>query len=172
MDTTFLTLGLFLIGIGFLLMLADLFLGSGVMFMLALASIVVGVVFVFKHDTMAGLYALAGVGLVMPATAWGLLRVGPLRRMVTAMPSGDDTIAAFSANQELDKLRGRFGKTISSLRPAGVVDFDGRRVDSLTEGMMIDPGQWVRCVEVRAGKVIVRRADQSNITDLETAIFK
>ncbi len=164
--------GAFLIGIGFLLMLADLFLGSGVMFMLALASMLVGIVFVFKHDTTAGLYALAGVGLAVPASAWILLRVGPLRRMVTADPPPDDTIADLPNNQELEKLRGRVGKTISSLRPAGVVDFDGRRVDSLTEGMMIEPGQWVRCIEVSAGRVIVRRTDQTNFTDLETAIFK
>jgi membrane-bound serine protease (ClpP class) len=172
MDTTFLTLGLFLIGIGFLLMLADLFLASGVMFVLALASMIVGVVFVFKHDTLAGLYALTAVGIGVPASAWTLLRIGPLRRMVMPTSSPEDTIAAITTNQELEKLLGQYGRTISTLRPAGVVDFDGRRVDSLTEGMMIEPDQWVRCIEVRAGRVIVRRADKSHVTELETAIFK
>jgi membrane-bound serine protease (ClpP class) len=172
MDTTFLTLGAFLIGIGFLLLLADLFLGSGVMFMLALACVLVGVVFVFKHSTAAGLYALGGVGVVLPVTTVLLLRLGPLRRMITSASVADDTVASMTSNQELELLRGRFGRTISSLRPAGVVDFEGRRVDSLTEGMMIEPGEWVRCIEVRAGRVIVRRVDKPNITDLETAIFK
>ena len=39
---------------------------------------------------------------------------------------------------ELEALKGRHGKTLSSMRPSGSVDFDGRRVDALTEGMMID----------------------------------
>ena len=74
--------------------------------------------------------------------------------------------------QELEELRGRFGRTLSALRPSGVTDFDGRRVDTITEGMMVEPGQWVRCVDVRAGKVIVRPADKPDLGGLETAVFR
>ena len=91
--------------------------------------------------------------------------------MISTDPADDDTFATMPVNQELEVLRGRFGKAISSLRPAGVVDFDGRRVDTLTEGMMVEPGQWVRCVDVRAGKVIVRPAERPSISDLETNLF-
>jgi membrane-bound serine protease (ClpP class) len=72
---------------------------------------------------------------------------------------------------ELEQLRGRFGRAISALRPAGVVEFDGRRVDTLTEGMMVEPGQWVRCIDVKAGKVIVRPVEKPDLGDLETAFF-
>jgi membrane-bound serine protease (ClpP class) len=82
-----------------------------------------------------------------------------------------DTVAELPHNLELVGLKGRYGKTISALRPAGVVDFDGRRVDSLSEGMMVEPGQWVRCVEVQAGKVIVRPAERPRLEDLETEIL-
>ena len=61
---------------------------------------------------------------------------------------------------ELDKLKGRYGKTATPMRPAGAVVIDGRRVDALSEGMMIDAGSWVKCVEVRAGRVIVRQVDE------------
>ena len=54
------------------------------------------------------------------------------------------------------EIRWRFGRTLSTLRPGGVADFDGRRVDVLTEGMMVDSDCWVRCVDVQAGKVVVR----------------
>jgi membrane-bound ClpP family serine protease len=67
---------------------------------------------------------------------------------------------------ELEQLRGRYGKTVSSLRPAGITEFDGRRVDTLSEGDMIDPGQWVRCVDVKAGRVIVRPVERP--PDLES----
>ena len=57
------------------------------------------------------------------------------------------------------------------LRP-GVVDFDGRRIDTITEGMMVEPGQWVRCIEVKAGKVIVRPVEKPNLGDLDIPDFR
>ena len=74
-------------------------------------------------------------------------------------------------NMELEQLRGRLGRTLSSLRPAGVTDFDGRRIDTITEGMMVDAGQWVRCIDVKAGKVIVRPVQAPRLEDLESADF-
>ncbi len=72
----------------------------------------------------------------------------------------------------MEKLRGRIGKTLAPLRPAGVADFDGRRVDVITEGMMVDGGQWVRCIDVRAGKVVVRPVEKpDDLGDLDEAIF-
>jgi membrane-bound serine protease (ClpP class) len=66
------------------------------------------------------------------------------------------------------------------LRPSGVVDFDGKRIDTLTEGFPVDAGAWVRCIEVKAGKVIVRQVDgpdadgpdrRTHLTDLENLDF-
>jgi hypothetical protein len=37
--------------------------------------------------------------------------------------------------------------------------------------MMVEPGQWVRCIDVRAGKVVVRPAEKPNIEGLENAFF-
>jgi membrane-bound serine protease (ClpP class) len=67
-------------------------------------------------------------------------------RTSTQRTDENATVAALPVNQELEQLKGRIGRTLSALRPAGVVDFDGRRIDTITEGMMVDPGQWVRCV--------------------------
>jgi hypothetical protein len=58
------------------------------------------------------------------------------------------------------------------LRPAGVADFDGKRIDVITEGMMVYAGGWVRCVDVRAGKVVVRPTDAPKLSDLEADDFK
>jgi membrane-bound serine protease (ClpP class) len=172
MDNTFLTLGLALIGIGLVLLLADLFICSGALAALALAVVVTGLVFVFRHDTTIGVVTFVGVFAGFPLLGWGILRLWPnaigWRRGQEVVA---DTMAELPLNQELAELKGRFGKTISALRPAGVVDFDGRRVDSLTEGMMVEPGQWVRCVDVRAGKVVVRPVDRPRLEDLETALF-
>ena len=60
---------------------------------------------------------------------------------------------------------------MSDLRPSGVANFDGRRVDVITEGMMVDAGGWVRCVDVRAGRVLVRPVDKPDVGTLENADF-
>ncbi len=113
--------------------------------------------------------------IALPVTVRLLLYFWPRTPMgrqffLTGQPE-DATVAALPVNQELEQLKGRIGRTLSALRPAGMVDFDGRRIDTITEGMMVDPGQLVRCIDVRAGKVVVRPIDKPDLGDLETAIF-
>ena len=40
------------------------------------------------------------------------------------------------------------------------IEFDGRRVDCLSEGLLIEPETWVRCVDVKASRVLVRPIDK------------
>jgi len=176
METTYLTLGLVLIVAGFLLLAAELFIPTGgVLFVLSMASIAVGVTLVFRYNVSAGLCALVGVFVALPVLGSVLLHYWPRtpigRRFFLTAPPEDATVASLPVNKELEQLKGRYGRTLSSLRPAGVVDFDGRRIDTITEGMMVDPGQWVRCIDVRAGKVIVRPVDKPNLGEMETAVF-
>ena len=88
------------------------------------------------------------------------------------LPDQDETIAQMPVNLELELLRGHYGQALSDLRPAGVVAFDGKRIDVITEGMMVAVGGWVRCVDVRAGKVVVRPSPAPDIKDLEADDFK
>jgi membrane-bound serine protease (ClpP class) len=171
-----LTLGYVLIAAGFLLLGAELFVPSfGILLVIAVALIVVGVAMVFQVSTTAGLVTLIAVFVAIPLLGGVLVSLWPRtplgRRFVLTMSHEDDTVAALPENQDLEQLRGRIGRTMSALRPAGVVDFDGRRIDSITEGMMVDPDQWVRCIDVKAGKVIVRPVDKPDLTSLENADF-
>jgi membrane-bound serine protease (ClpP class) len=170
-----LTLGYALIGAGFLLMIAELFIPSGgILGVLSLAGIGVGVALTFQYSVNVGLITLLCVFIALPVFVSILLPYWPRtpfgKRLVITAPEEQD--ADHPAQKDLESLRGRVGKTLSSLRPAGVVDFDGRRVDALTEGMLVDPGQLVRCVDVRFGKVVVRPVEKPPAgADLETADF-
>jgi membrane-bound serine protease (ClpP class) len=176
MESSYLSLGLALVGIGFLLLLAELFLPTGgVLMVLSGAGIAIGVAMTFFHDTTAGLVTLAGVFVALPVVAglffylWPKTPMG--RRFFLTAATEDATVAAMPVNQELEQLKGRIGRALSALRPAGVVDFDGRRVDTITEGMMVEPGQTVRCIDVRAGRVVVRPVDKPDLGGLENAVF-
>jgi membrane-bound serine protease (ClpP class) len=164
-----------LIGAGILLLGAELLFPSGLMFALAVAAVGVGVTLTFAHDTTTGIVTLVIVVITLPIIGglllhyWPRTRIG--RKFILAGPREDATLAGGSVNQGLERLRGRYGKTISALRPAGLTEFDGVRVDTITEGMMIEPGQWVRCIDVQAGRVIVRQVERPGLGDLENAIF-
>jgi membrane-bound ClpP family serine protease len=171
-----LTLGYALIAAGFLLMLAELFIPSGgILGVLSLAGIGVGVALTFQYSARVGLFTLIGVFIALPILVSVLLPYWPRtpigRRLVISAPEAEDA-GDHPAQKDLESLRGSVGKALSSLRPAGVVDFDGRRVDALTEGMMVDPGQLVRCIDVRAGKLVVRPVEKPTApADLENADF-
>jgi membrane-bound serine protease (ClpP class) len=170
-ESSNLILAYVLIGVGFLLLVGELFCTSGTLLVLALTSIAAGVGLAFYHGSSTGLFTLLGVMIVLPVFGGLLLRYWPKtrwgRRMLLSAPDEDATVASMPVNLELERLRGRFGRALSDLRPSGVCDFDGWRVDTITEGMMVDAGQWVRCVDVRAGKVIVRPAEKPTVEDLE-----
>lgn len=173
-----LILGYVLIIVGLFLLVAELFLPSGTFLVLSLTAIVIGVAmtFLYSNDPTQGIVTLICVFIAIPLLGtvilhfWPKTRIG--KRFFLQGPNEDATIASMPVHLELEQLRGRFGRTVSPLRPAGVTDFDGRRVDTITEGMMVDEGQWVRCVDVRAGKVIVRQVEKPDLGDLENALFE
>ena len=153
-----------LILVGCMLMAADLILfPHGVVAMIGLGGIIVGIGFVFGEDPLLGILTLVALFLIVPLLGKLLLDYWPRtpmgRRLVLTAPTAEANPARQAIHLELEGLRGRIGKTLSALRPAGTTDFDGRRIDTLSEGTLIEPGQWVRCVDVQAGKVIVRVAD-------------
>jgi len=74
-------------------------------------------------------------------------------------PAAEASIAEMPELAELANLRGRVGKTLSPMRPSGVVEFDGTRIDAMSEGLPLEAGTWVKCVDVKPGKVIVRAVE-------------
>src|ERR1700722_18787823 len=160
-----LILAYILIVLGHLLMGAELVLPAhGVSFVLGVAAIIVGIAMIFASSPSHGMWTLTTVGLLMvilgPVAVylWPKTPVG--KRLVLAAADEDDTMANTPGNLELEQLRGRYGKTLSALRPSGVTEFDGRRIDTMSEGTMIDPGVWVRCIDVKAGRVLVRQVER------------
>ena len=167
-----LTLGIILLTAGLLLLFADLFVPSGgILLMLSMGVMAVGIVLPFRHSTTAGVSGVAGVFVVLPLLFALLIKFWPHTPLARMMRPPPDEAEALPMHQELQYLKGRTGRTLSALKPGGMVDFDGRRVDCITEGMMLEAGRTVRCVEVRGGTVVVRAADGVGPSDLETAIF-
>ena len=173
-----LTIAFLLIVAGVLLLLAELLLPSGIFFVLSISAIAAGVAmtFIYSQDGYTGWITVLVLFVLLPTLVgvlfhyWPRTRMG--RRFFLHGPDEDSTLASMPVNLELEQLRGKVGRTLSALRPAGVVDFDGRRVDTITEGMMVEADRWVRCIDVKAGKVVVRPLEKKpDLSALENADF-
>jgi membrane-bound serine protease (ClpP class) len=174
-----LTLAYVLIGIGVLLMAAELLIPTGGILLAASCIVILaGVAMTFYFgDPFTGMVTLVITLVGVPILATGFLYLWPWtplgRKLIQAGDRESDTLASMPAFQELEQLRGRYGRTVSSMRPSGVVDFDGKRVDAMTEGGMLDPNAWVRCIDVRpGGRVIVRAVEKPDLGDMDSTDFR
>jgi membrane-bound ClpP family serine protease len=175
MDPFALAYGFMILGV--VLALSELFIPTGgINAILGGVSALVGCGIIFAYGSLQdGMLALMAVCIGGPLLAAGFMKVWPYtpmgsRRLLKSLEE-DVTVAEMSGNAALDNLKGKIGKAVSSLRPSGVAEFDGRRIDCYTEGMMVDPGQWVRCIEARAGRIVVRPCEPPKVSDFERAEF-
>lgn len=178
LDNT-LALALALIGAGLLILALELFIPTGgIFFVVAIVAIVAGVAVPFlRGETTKGWFTAGGVVVALPIFTVLLFKLWPRTPMGRRMfqtgptPEEDATVASLPVNQELEQIKGRVGRAVSPLRPSGTVDFDGRRIDCLSEGVLVEVGTWVRCIDVKVGKVIVRPVKEPSLGDLEAADF-
>lgn len=165
-----------LIAVGVVLVLAELVVPTGfVLVVIGVCCVLIGVALIFAYGSVqTALITLLGVCVVGPLIGgigfylWPFTLMG---RRVIRPAENDATVASMPANLELEVLRGKIGRAVSPLRPSGVAEFDGRRIDVITEGLMVDLGQWVKCVDVRANKVVVRPAEPPSPENFENADF-
>lgn len=154
-----------LIALGAVLLVAELFVPTGfVLVVIGVLSALAGVGLLFVHASLetavTGLLTVCVGGPLLGGILFSLWPYSPMGRRLLRASQENATVAEMAANVELENLRGKIGRTVSPLRPSGTAEFDGRRIDVITEGLMVERGEWVKCVEVRANKVVVRPADK------------
>jgi membrane-bound serine protease (ClpP class) len=69
-----------------------------------------------------------------------------------------DAHEGYVSAPDSDKLwLGRTGTAVSPLRPAGIADIDGARVDVVSDGGFIDAGSPITVTRVEGNRIVVRR---------------
>ena len=91
----------------------------------------------FSQSTDLGLKFLLADFVLLPLALrrWRSTsgRKTPLAKRVFLKPPDPEEIEVSHSSQRLDHLVGQFGRALTPLRPSGLVDFDGRRLDGLSE---------------------------------------
>lgn len=68
-----------------------------------------------------------------------------------------------SEGEDLSYFVGKIGQTHTALRPTGIVDFDGVRLNVVSDGDFVDAHRFVRVERVEGKRIIVRETQSSEI---------
>jgi len=142
--------------VGALLMLAEVFLPGMIAGTIGLMCIGAGVVMSFVYfGFSAGMVVALGaiVGLGIGTVLW--FKYFPDSRMGRKFTS-EGTAGNVDIPDERKALLEQSGVTTSDLRPSGTAKIDGRRVDVVSEGQMIEKDTPIRVVAIEGVRVVVR----------------
>lgn len=153
----------------------ELFIPSaGALFVIGTICLGASLVIAFLHGMTTGavfLIVICILAAILPGVGLEVWKRSPIgRRMLLSAPQpmADSTtahpgsLAGLPADQaaifaNLPSLKGEIGKTVTPLRPAGISEIAGRRIDTVSEGVMIEKGTAVRVVDVVGNRVVVRQ---------------
>jgi membrane-bound serine protease (ClpP class) len=156
-----------LMGAGIVLLLIEALVipGFGVAGILGLLALLGGLILSTVGDgaTFPSMIAAAsrlGLSLVVAIiVSLLMLRFLPKTKMGRhlVLQTGLDAGSGFTSEPASDhELVGRLGVAVSSLRPAGIADIDGKRIDVVSDGEYIDPGEPICVDRVDGNRVVVR----------------
>lgn len=159
------------LAVGLLLLFAEVFIPSGGLIgFLALGFLGVSLYLAFT-TTAYGLIFVILTGILLPvalALAVHLWPRTPMAKYMFLSPPDPEDLGPDVEQLRLEHLVGQFGRTLTPLRPTGMVDFEGRRLEGVSEEGLIATGSLVRAVQVRGGRLIVRVADVPALDDVVT----
>jgi membrane-bound serine protease (ClpP class) len=159
---------LLLVGSGVALLVVEVFVipGFGILGALGIAALLGGLGLSMVGAGASGQMMLQSLGLVAMslvlaiAVSLALMRILPRlplgRRLVleTELPPG----AGDAAPEEIARRWiGRRGTAASPLRPAGIAHIDDERVDVVSQGEFIEPGEPIEVIEEDGNRIVVRR---------------
>lgn len=153
---------------GLVLLVVEVFLipGFGVAGVLGIAALLGGLVLSMTGGGATASFILMAAGRVVSALLFAVLASLVLLRFLPRLPlarglvleTGLDARDGYASAPESDRRwLGKRGHATSTLRPAGIAQLDGERVDVVSDGEHIDAGQAVEVIRVDGNRIVVRR---------------
>ena len=142
--------------LGMILIIVEVFLpGFGLPGLSGIAMVGAGIVLTGMHfgAPMAVGVLLVVIAILAVLISWVLRQVvhGKTKTDLFLKEKGE-----YELHEDMQILVGKTGVTTSVLRPAGIGDFDGVRLNVVTEGGFIEKGVPIQIVRVDGSKIVVR----------------
>ncbi len=152
-----------LILVGLVLIVVEVYMvpGFNVIGILGLIMIVVAVGFAFSESGWTGGFmALGGSAAAIGGLFWFLYSSGAWDRFVLTTELTRDVTEVAEEREHRKQFLGKNGVALTPLRPSGVIEIDGIRVEVATEGEFIAAGSRVRVVAMDRRRYFVRLASE------------
>lgn len=152
-----------LYAVAVLLLTAEIFIPSnGVLTVVGIAFLILAIVRTFHFGNTAGTIAIGATVVFLPAFAITAVKIWPhtrIGRKISPLNPVYSEGELGSKVGDIAPLVGKYGRTLSPLRPVGTCEFGERRLECVCESGMIDAGVMVRAVGVRGRNLEVAVAD-------------
>ena len=146
-----------LLTVGMLLIGAEIFLPGAVLGVMGAMALLGAIIVAFGISLSCGFYTAFGIFILTVVTVALWVKFFPRSSIGRKMTLDQDGVL-FKATESRHALLGRKGTVCSALRPAGYAMIEGQRVDVISEGGIIDPGEPVEVIKVEGNRVIVRKS--------------
>lgn len=150
-----------LLGLGIALIVAEVLIPSmGILSLMAAASLIGSVATAFTIDSATGIQFLVAVAVLGPLALLLGMKLFPRSPVGRRMMLGGLSFDSKAATDDRDiEMAGRRGVVEAPLRPAGIARIEGRRVDVVSRGEVLDRGTPVEVIEVQGNRVVVRAVE-------------
>jgi membrane-bound serine protease (ClpP class) len=149
-------IGLFIIGI--VLIAIELHVPGGLLFGMAGVAAIFGSLFLGL-----GGHALAAVSLLGAVILAGAMFVVLAKYLPTSklwnklvLKNAETSDQGFVSTEDFKSYLGQTGKVLTLLRPAGIAEIAGRRLDVVSEGTFVVPGTEIVVTKVEGNRIVVK----------------
>lgn len=143
--------GLFLIG-------AEIFVPGGILGAMGGLALLVAMISAFVAFPPATAFIMAlGVVIALGVAMVVWIKYFPKTNMGKKIMSNVDLADSKATEEGLDILKGKTGKAATDLRPGGFATIEGKRVDVVTRGEMIDRESLIEIIEVEGNRIVVKK---------------
>lgn len=147
---------------GVVLILAEFVLPGGICgsvgFIMVVLSSIIGWIYYPDYFLWIFLIEFFGVVATIVMGFYLLTRTRATKRLVVEETQAVDK--GYVSVQHDPALIGKKGKVIAPLRPAGIIEVDGKRVDAVSSGKFVEPGAMVRIVDISGPSILVEEIQE------------
>jgi membrane-bound serine protease (ClpP class) len=150
--------------LGFILLLIELFItpGFGIIGLAGLGLLAYGSwISYVKFNIWVGLAVALGSIIVVVLIFKFFPRTGAWKKL-NLSKTFDSKSGYKASSEELELLLGKEGRTLSCLRPSGVAEIEGKRIDVQTEGIFMEKDTDIVVVRIEGTTAIVKQSNEKN----------
>lgn len=153
--------GILCLVIGVVLIGIEIFLpGFGIPGISGIVLTTIGIVILTDSPLTALILILAILAIlgILIAIAIRSAKQGRIAKSSLILKDELDKESGFSSAGDMEYFIGHSGVAVTDLRPAGIADFDGVKLDVVTEGNFLEKGSALVVISVEGRRIVVRKS--------------